>query len=252
MAERQVHLYATWAEIAFAALTALLLLFIVAPYGRHQRPGWGPTTSSRRSWVLMELPAVAVFVPLFFLGDHALEATPLVLLGLWLSHYIHRTFVFPFRLRLPDKKVPLFIVGMAILFNTLNAYVIARWVSHLGTYPDDWLADPRFLVGLALFTLGYTINRDADRTLIRLRPPGESGYKIPRGRLYELISCPNYLGEIIQWTGFAIATWSLSGWAFAIYTAANVGPRALAHHRWYQEKFDDYPRNRKALIPYVL
>ena len=63
---------------------------------------------------------------------------------------------------------------------------------------------------------------------------------------------PNYFGEIIEWAGFALATWSLPGLAFAIYTAANVGPRALSHHRWYREKFGDYPPKRKALIPFVL
>ncbi len=58
--------------------------------------------------------------------------------------------------------------------------------------------------------------------------------------------------QIIEWTGFAIATWALPGVAFALYTAANVGPRALANHRWYRERFENYPAERKALIPFVL
>jgi protein-S-isoprenylcysteine O-methyltransferase Ste14 len=88
--------------------------------------------------------------------------------------------------------------------------------------------------------------------LFALRKPGEGGYTIPRGWLYEYVSCPNYLGEILVWCGWAIATWSLAGLAFALYTAANVGPRALAHHRWYLREFEDYPRQRKALIPFVV
>jgi hypothetical protein len=70
--------------------------------------------------------------------------------------------------------------------------------------------------------------------------------------LYEYVSCPNYLGEMLEWCGWAIATWSLAGFAFAFYTIANIGPRALANHRWYREKFPDYPPQRKAVIPYVL
>ena len=53
---------------------------------------------------------------------------------------------------------------------------------------------------------------------------------------------PNYLGEIVEWTGWALATWSLAGLAFAVYTAANLAPRAVANHDWYLSTFDDYPR----------
>ena len=60
------------------------------------------------------------------------------------------------------------------------------------------------------------------------------------------------LGDIIDWIGWAILTWSISGLVFAIWTIANLFPRALAHHKWYQEKFSDYPKNRKAIIPGII
>jgi steroid 5-alpha reductase family enzyme len=144
------------------------------------------------------------------------------------------------------------VVLMGVAFNTLNAWINARWVSHLGTYETTWLLDPRFLIGVAVFAWGMAINLRSDSLLRRLRKPGETGYKIPHGGLYRWVSCPNYLGEIIEWIGWAIATWSVAGLAFAVYTAANVGPRALSHHRWYRERFEDYPEERKALIPFVL
>jgi protein-S-isoprenylcysteine O-methyltransferase Ste14 len=65
------------------------------------------------------------------------------------------------------------------------------------------------------------------------------------------VTCPNYLGEILEWLGFALATWSLAGLAFALYTAANLAPRAFANHRWCREQFPDYPKNRKALFPFL-
>ena len=67
--------------------------------------------------------------------------------------------------------------------------------------------------------------------------------------MYRWISCPNYFGEIIEWIGWAIATWSLAGLAFALWTAANLVPRAYSHHQWYRESFTDYPPERKALVP---
>jgi len=81
---------------------------------------------------------------------------------------------------------------------------------------------------------------------------GIAHYRIPYGFAYRWVSCPNYLGEIIQWTGWAIATWSLAGVVFAIWTMANLVPRALTHHRWYRDRFSEYPADRRALIPFVL
>jgi 3-oxo-5-alpha-steroid 4-dehydrogenase 1 len=85
--------------------------------------------------------------------------------------------------------------------------------------------------------------------LRRLRENGEPGYAIPYGGFYRWISSPNYFGEIIQWFGWALATWSLAGLAFAVWTAANLAPRAQSHHRWYREHFSNYPPERKSLLP---
>lgn len=250
--ESTLHFYATLTEIGIAIPTAVALIWISAPYGRHMRDGWGPSIPSRVGWILMELPAVALFAGIFLLGDHRFELVPLVLLGIWQIHYVHRTFVFPFRLRAKGKRMPLSIPLMAICFNSLNAYVNARWISHLGTYQSEWLTDPRFLIGVLVFFTGMAINLHADTVLINLRKPGETGYKIPKGGLYEYVTCPNYLGEMLEWIGWAILTWSLAGLAFAIYTAANLAPRAVTNHRWYHEKFDDYPKKRRAVIPFLL
>jgi protein-S-isoprenylcysteine O-methyltransferase Ste14 len=251
MSETEIHTWATWLEILLAVVTCLALLFITAPYGRHQRSGWGPTVPNRVGWILMEMPAVALFSWIFAQGEHRTEAVPLAFLGLWQIHYIHRTFIFPFRLRTKGKRMALSIAGLAIVFNSLNAYVIARWISQFGAYGNSWLLDPRFIAGVAVFMLGFGINLKADQILLNLRKPGETGYKVPRGWLYEYVTCPNYLGEILEWLGFALATWSLAGLAFALYTAANVGPRAFANHRWYRERFPDYPKHRKALLPFL-
>ncbi|MFI5136122.1 MAG: hypothetical protein ACHQD9_09740 [Chitinophagales bacterium] len=47
-------------------------------------------------------------------------------------------------------------------------------------------------------------------------------------------------------------TWSLPAVAFLIWTCANLLPRSLAHHRWYQQHFPNYPSERKAVIPFVM
>ncbi len=252
MTELQIHKAVVLTLFASAVLTFLVLLRITAPYGRHLRPGWGPTLPARAGWIIMESPSVLLFAAIFLAGNRAQETVPLLLFALWQVHYLNRTFIFPLRLRETGKRMPAVIVAMAIVFNALNSYVNARWISNFGDYPIGWLRSGSFLTGVLCFVIGWSINQHADTALLRLRRPGESGYRIPRGGLYRWVSCPNYLGEILEWIGWAIATWSLAGLAFAVFTIANLLPRALANHRWYRQQFADYPASRRALVPLLL
>jgi len=178
------------------------------------------------------------------------SAVAWVFLILWEAHYIHRAFIYPFRLRSRNREMPLAVVSMGIFFNGVNAYLNGRYLFMFSdVYPESWLLDLRFIAGALLFIAGYVVNRHADEVLRRLRGPGEKGYRIPYGGLYRWVSCPNYLGEIMTWAGWALATWSLPGLAFAVWTVANLAPRARSHHRWYIEQFPNYPPARKALLP---
>ena len=249
MTEPSVHYWLTVGLFAMAAVTLGLLSFVSAPYGRHVRGGWGPMIPRRIAWLVMESPAVFGFACLYSIGSHSGQPVPLLLLTLWQVHYVHRTLVYPFRARSPGSPWPISIVVVAFCFQTFNAYLNARWISHLGAYETSWLVDPRFATGVAIFLGGFLLNVWSDEKLRVLRSPGDSGYRIPRGGAFEFVSCPNYLGEILEWIGWAIATWSLAGAAFAAYTVANLVPRARSHHRWYKEEFEDYPRGRTALVP---
>jgi 3-oxo-5-alpha-steroid 4-dehydrogenase 1 len=170
---------------------------------------------------------------------------------MWLTHYFQRTFVFPARIRARGKRTPIVIVGSAFAFNVLNAMVCAPSASAFEARDAAWLGDPRFIAGVALFVAGFVGNVASDEQLRRLRRTGETGYTIPRGGLFELVSSPNYLCELVEWSGWALASWSLGGLAFALYTAANLVPRARSNHAWYRATFSDYPPDRKALVPFV-
>ncbi|MBK7308243.1 MAG: hypothetical protein IPI88_15285 [Chitinophagaceae bacterium] len=115
-----------------------------------------------------------------------------------------------------------------------------------------WFTDIRFTGGVILFFTGLWINWKADNILIHLRKPDETDYKIPVGWLFNWVSCPNLMGELIEWAGFALLCWNMPALAFFIWTAANLVPRAMSHHKWYKEKFENYPEERKAVLPYLL
>ena len=249
----QSFYWVAYGTLALAPLVFAVLFFIKAPYGRHIRRGWGPSLDNRLGWFLMESPAVLVFGGIMICYAH-MNTTVVLLFLLWQLHYCHRVFVYPWTLK-KGKKMPWLILLMAVIFNTTNAYLNAWSIASQGDkYSDLWLTSPQFLLGVMLFFSGMALNKVSDKQLARLgrsRTDG-NGYQIPYGLAYRWVSCPNYLGEILQWTGWAVATWSLAGWVFAVWTMANLVPRAIAHHRWYRESFKDYPAERRALVPFLL
>jgi hypothetical protein len=239
--------------IAWTLLALVLVpmqLRVTAPYGRHAHTKWGPSISNQLGWCLMELVSLVVFAGLFLGGTNEKTAPMWVFFALWTAHYINRSLIFPWRTRTQGKSMPLAIVGSAAAFNVVNAGLNGLYLGWFGTvYPTAWLSDPRYIAGLVVFAAGAAINLWADNRLIGLRTGGNTGYTIPRGGLFERVSCPNLMGEIIQWSGFALMCWNLPALSFAVWTAANLIPRAVSHHAWYRRTFPDYPPTRRAVIP---
>ena len=167
------------------------------------------------------------------------------LAGLWLAHYAHRAFIYPLARRARGRRIPLLVVAAGVLFNTANG-----WLNGASLALSRPAPAPAFVLGVALWTLALAANLDADYALLALR----GRYAIPRGGLFELVSCANHAAELAEWCAFALAAGA--HWpplAFAAWTAFNLVPRARAHHQWYREHFGAaYPPQRTAIIPYLL
>jgi steroid 5-alpha reductase family enzyme len=200
----------------------------------------------------MEVPVLIAVAVFSFVNNDRLTVPLITLATLFCAHYIHRSIIFPLRLRTLGKKMPVVIMASAIVFNMVNGFFIGYFFRNYAHYELSWLEDKRFLLGIFFFVAGAIINLKSDTTLIRLRGTGETGYKIPEGFLFDKVSCPNHLGEILEWMGFAVMCWNLPALGFFIWTVANLVPRSLAHHQWYREKFANYPASRRAIIPYLL
>lgn len=238
--------------IGVALVTFLILLKVTAPYGRHSSTTWGPMISNKLSWMIMEAPSGLLVLFLVLFGSVEIELPAAIFTGLFVLHYFNRSVIYPLRTKTEGKKVPLVITFSAIFFNLVNGGMIGYYLGFVHHYSYDWLTSPQMIVGLLAFITGAYINIQSDNILLNLRRPRETGYKIPQGGLFNYVSCPNLFGEMVEWIGFAIMTWSLPGAAFAIWTIANLLPRALDHHKFYLERFEHYPLDRKAVIPGVL
>ncbi|CAI2356194.1 unnamed protein product [Caenorhabditis sp. 36 PRJEB53466] len=242
---RDLILNLSWLMIIIAFFVFLSLkLGLTAGYGRYTNSDhWGLPASI--AWFVQEAPSF--FIPLYFMF---LATSPCgaFLNLLFLAHYFNRAIVYPYRLR-SNTTSPLYIMLSAVVFCAYNGFIQGAWNSLYQECDDSKFF---YILGAQIFLIGMYINWRADAILRNLRAPGETGYKIPNGFLYDYITCPNYFGEIVEWIGYAIAARSLPAVAFAIFTIANIGPRAFSHHQWYKEKFPEYPKERKALIPLFL
>jgi len=235
-------------QFLLCPLVLVALLRVTAPYGRHHQAGWGPNLPNRLAWVLMELPALLVITTLVLLSPVRSQPQAWLPLCFWVFHYGYRTFLFPALMQPSDKTFPALLVIFAIAFNALNGYNNAAALIEAGNTKAPVLT-LHFLLGAVIFLAGFAMHYHADKTIRQLRKPGEKGYHIPQGGMFRWVSSPNYLGEIIQWTGWAVMTWSLAGVAFALFTFCNLAPRAISNHRWYREHFAQYPARRKVLFP---
>ncbi|KAF1481086.1 3-oxo-5-alpha-steroid 4-dehydrogenase 1, partial [Pygoscelis antarcticus] len=141
-----------------------------------------------------------------------------------------RALIFPLLIR-EGKPTPFFTFVLALLFCVYNGYLQGRSLSNYAKYPSGWLKDPCFITGFIGWLMGMAINIHSDHILRNLRKPGETGYKIPRGGMFEYVSGANFFGEILEWFGFALACCTIESLAFALCTLFILGSRAKQHHQ---------------------
>ncbi|CAL6082029.1 3-oxo-5-alpha-steroid_4-dehydrogenase [Hexamita inflata] len=240
--------------IATALMVFVTMYFVTAPYGRHTSTKWGPSVNNKAAWFIKELNTFFVMLYYMVVGSKTFKSYVWILFAFWVIHYFYRTFIYVPMCRSTEKKMPFVIVLMSIFFNQVNAYINGFYLSEMADPADfgkEWLQSKLFLTGLAVFLTGAFINFKTDLTLIHLRKVGETGYKIPHGFLFELVVSPNFLGEIIEWFGFYLmARRNVAALCFAVWTFANLTPRAKNHSDWYKINFKNFPK-RKIIIPFI-
>jgi len=236
-----------------AIIVFITLYFVDAGYGILLHKRWGVSISNKIAWVCMEAPVFLVMLYLWSKSDRQFETVPLIFFLFFQLHYFQRAFIFPLLLK-GKSKMPVSIMAMAILFNLLNGLMQGGWIFYLAPesmYAVEWLQSPPFIIGTILFFTGMGINWHSDYIIRNLRQPGDTSHYLPKGGLFNVVTSANYFGEIIEWCGFAILTWSASGAVFAIWTIANLVPRANTIYHQYKKMFGKELGNRKRVIPFI-
>ena len=87
--------------------------------------------------------------------------------------------------------------------------------------------------------------------LSSLRPPGTTIRRIPYGFGFSSVSCPNYFFETLAWVFFSLLAEHWSAWLFTVVATAQMAVWAKKKHKAYLKEFKDYPKNRKAMFPFI-
>lgn len=264
---------------------------------------WGPLISAKLAWILFESPNwIWVIFEVSVLVGRTRKATmndspppsPLsvhqwILLGWFFWHYLYRSIYYPLQMS-SASKFPIGMMIFTVPYCTVNGYLqaagICRFVMGGGGGDDDdddttntILRQICFSLGMMITVTGFAVGVHSDHILLRLRrcysggsggSGGGNAYQIPFGGMFRYVSCPHYFGEILEWTGYCLASssggacwwsWSessssssLAALSFVLWTASNLIPRGRTTHQWYHTKFaEEYPAlHRQAVIPFLL
>jgi len=261
-----------FAMLGLAAVIFIALQFITVAYGMTFNNRWGISINSKWGWWLMETPvflAMLVIYAISFQYGNSFNWVTTFILLLFLIHYGQRSFVFPLLMK-GDSKMPLSIIFSGVFFNFCNAFMQGCWLFIV--YPSNpekfnnmsaffrvnyelsWFWSPQFIIGTAIFFFGMIVNLHSDRIIRKLRKTKEdNNYYLPKGFLFGRINSSNYFGELLEWLGFAILTWSFAGFVFFCWALANLVPRAKAVYFRYTHFFgDEFTKlNRWKIFPYI-
>ena len=238
-----------------AVIVFIALYFVTAGYGVFYNKKWGPSIPNKIGWVLMESPVFIAMILLCVFSERSTNVVCLIFLILFEIHYFQRSFIFPFLIR-GKSVMPLSVILMGVVFNTLNALMQGGWIFYVAPenmYEISWLTTPQFIIGTLIFFVGMIINIHSDYIIRHLREPGDTKHYLPKKGMFKYVTSANYFGEFVEWCGFAILTWSLAGAVFALWTFANLAPRAAKIYDNYKKEFGNELDTKKVkrILPFI-
>lgn len=255
-----------WIIISFDSFSVirLTLFFLIGPllflleykkifqlqYSKFRGKG---SFSSRKGMLLIYGLPILSYLYIYFQAGMPVDAYHLIMLFLVCGHFLKRVLEVLF-LHKFSATVGLLSVLIITYFYSAAAQTISQAINLQIKPLEEWsmsLLLPT-IIGMIVYLSGQTINFYHHRLLAGLRRDTIGGYRIPQGGFFHHAICPHYFGELLAWLGIAIAgrfaEFYLIFWIMFCYLLA----RSINTHRWYREKFSDFPDKRKFLIPFLL
>jgi len=175
----------------------------------------------------------------------------------WCGHYLKRILETVFIHKFSHETMPLKNLVKNCSYYWGFAAFIAYFHNH-HLYTSAIYGDRQLYAGLALFLFSEIGNLSIHVLFKNLRPKGSTVRKIPYPTLnpftflFTFVSCPNYTYEVLAWLGYSIMCQSLPGLIFTLAGFGQMTIWALGKHRAYKKEFNNYPKSRKSIIPFVI
>lgn len=177
--------------------------------------------------------------------------------GCWTFHYAKRLAETVFVHRFSHATMPI----MNIVKNSIYYWGFAAFVAYFVNHPlftAPMYGDVQMYAGLAGFIISEFGNFGIHVLLRNLRPPGTKERRIPKPdgnpmtMMFNFVSCPNYTYEFGAWLSFSVLTQCLPALLFTVVGFYQMAVWAQGKHYNYKKEFKDYPRGRKAILPFLL
>lgn len=175
----------------------------------------------------------------------------------WTVHYIKRILETIFVHRFSHSTMPIFNLFKNCSYYWGFAFYVGYFVNH-PLYTAPYFGCTQVYGALAVFILSELGNLSIHLALRDLRPAGSKERKIPYPTsnpftyLFKYVSCPNYSYEVYSWAAFTIMTQTLPAGMFTAAGFFQMALWALGKHRNYKKEFPNYPKGRKAIIPFLI
>lgn len=113
------------------------------------------------------------------------------------------------------------------------------------------------IAGTLMFLFGFVVQHWSLCLLAGLRKNRgkkmQEKYVLPEGGLFEVVSCPHMLAEVVLYAGLLTVLGLHCDWLWVtLWVLSNQVQVAVMNHKWYRNTFKDYPKHRRAIIPFVL
>jgi very-long-chain enoyl-CoA reductase len=105
-------------------------------------------------------------------------------------------------------------------------------------------------LGLVLYLFGEISNGAVHLHLATLRSAGGTERRIPSGYGFNLVTCPNYMFEVVSWLGIILTSRSWSVVVFIAFGIMQMAAWAKNKERAYRKEFGDkYKKKRYTMLP---
>ena len=174
-------------------------------------------------------------------------------LAMVLGHYLKREFETLFIHRFSNDTMPFFnVFKNSTHYWILMGFGAVYFLIHPKYTPPAWANDTTQIVLFVMFFFFEFLNFMTHVTLRNLRKPNSSERGIPKGWGFGFVSCANYWWESLCWLTFSISTQCLGAYLFLAVSFFQMLDWALKKHKRYKKDFPDYPKGRKAMVPFII